>query len=100
MAENGLDVSVFDAYQGHLGGYAAAINQRPGAFHSVCAHARYDLTKHWLKGSGEGIALFLHGDDLTNTQIWLPALGTTSANTMPVVQGRTLYFGVEVWRKE
>jgi outer membrane receptor protein involved in Fe transport len=100
MAENGADVSVFDAYQGHIGGYAAATNPRPEAFHSVSAHARFDLTKHWLKSSAQGFALFVHGDDLTNTQIWLPALSTNSPDTIPVVRGRTIYFGIEVWQKQ
>ena len=100
MAENGADVSVFDAYQGHLGGYAAAMNPRPYAFHSVSAHARFDLTKHWLKSSAQGFALFVHGDDLANNQVWLPALGTNSVNTIPVVRGRTIYFGIEVWQKQ
>ena len=45
-------------------------------------------------------ALFVHGDDLANNQIWLPALGTNSANTIPVVRGRTIYFGIEVWQKQ
>ena len=100
MAENGVDVSLFDAYQSHLGGFAAAINPRPRAFHSLSAQARFDLTKHWLKSSAQGFALFLHGDNLTNTPVWLPALGTNSPNTIPVVRGRTLYFGVEVWQKQ
>jgi outer membrane receptor protein involved in Fe transport len=100
MAENGADVSLFDAYQGHIGGYAASINPRPEAFHSVSLHARFDLTNRWMKNSPQGFALFLHGDDLANNQIWLPALGTNSPNTIPVVRGRTLYFGIEVWRKQ
>jgi len=100
LARNGVDVSVFDAYQGHLAGYAAAVNPLPDAFHSVNAHVRFDLTKYWLKNCPEGFALFLHGDDLTNHQEWLPALGTNSANTIPVLRGRTIYFGLEVWRKQ
>ena len=100
MAESGAGVSLFDAYQGHIGGYAASINPRPEAFHSVSVHARFDLTKHWLKRSAQGFALFVHGDDLANNQIWLPALGTNSANTIPVVRGRTIYFGIEVWQKQ
>jgi outer membrane receptor for ferrienterochelin and colicins len=98
--ENGADVSLFDAYQGHLGGYAASINPRPEAFHSLSAHARFELTKHWLRDSAQGYALFVHGDNLTDAQVWLPALGTNSANTIPVVRGRTLYFGCEVWQKQ
>lgn len=99
-AKNGADISLFDAYQGHINGYAASVNPRPDAFHSVSFHARYDLTKHWLKNSVLGLALFLHGCDLLNNQIWLPALGTNSPNTIPVVRGRTLYFGIEVWQKQ
>jgi outer membrane receptor protein involved in Fe transport len=99
-AENGVDVSAFDAYQGHIGGYAGAANPRPEAFHSVSAQVRFDLTKRWLKRSAGGLAFFLHAENLANGQVWLPALGTNSANTIPVVRGRTVYFGIEVWRKE
>jgi len=42
----------------------------------------------------------VHGDDLLNSQLWLPALGTGSPNTVPVVRGRTLYFGIEVWQRQ
>jgi len=100
MAGNGVDVSVFDAYQGHIAGYATSMNPRPYAFHSVSAHARFDLTKRWLKNSAEGFAVFVHGDDLANNQVWLPALGTASVNTIPAVRGRTIYFGIEVWQKQ
>jgi outer membrane receptor protein involved in Fe transport len=100
MAKNGADISLFDAYQGHIDGYAAAVNPRPDAFHSVSLHARWDVTKHWLKDSAQGLALFVHGDDLLNSQLWLPALGTGSPNTVPVVRGRTLYFGIEVWQRQ
>ena len=99
-SKGGADVSVFDGYQGHIGGYASATNPPPDAFHSVSAHARFDLSKHWMRESAEGFALFLHGDDLANTQIWLPAWGSNSSNTMPGVQGRTIYFGMEVWQKQ
>jgi len=99
-AENGVDVSVFDDYRGHIGGYAASINPRPEALHSLSAHVRFDLTKRWLKNGDRGFAFFLHGDDLTNRAVWLPALGTNSPNTIPVVRGRTLYFGLEVWQKQ
>jgi outer membrane receptor for ferrienterochelin and colicin len=100
MANNGADISLFDAYQSHIPGYASSINPRPDAFHSVSAHLRYDLTKRWFRESPQGFAVFLHANDLMNDAVWLPALGTNSSNTMPVVRGRTLYFGMEVWRKQ
>jgi len=99
LAANGAEISVFDAYQGDIAGYAGSPNPLPYAFHAVSVHGRYDLSKHFLKNNFSGFALFLHGDNLTNHQIWLPALGTFPLQTMPVVQGRTLYFGLEVWQK-
>jgi hypothetical protein len=48
LARNGVDVSVFDADQGHLPGYAAAVNPLPDAFHSVNAHVRFDPTNHQI----------------------------------------------------
>jgi outer membrane receptor protein involved in Fe transport len=95
----GGTLSIFDAYQNQIPGYVAALNPPAGAFQSISAHARYDLTRHWLKSEVRGIALFLNGDDLLNKPIWLPALGSGKANTIPVIRGRTVFFGVEVWQK-
>jgi outer membrane cobalamin receptor len=98
-AANGAEISLFDAYQGRATGYATALNPLPYAFHSLSLHARYDLSKHLLKDNTSGFALFVHGDDLTNHQVWLPAWGSYAPDTIPVVRGRTLYFGLEVWQK-
>ena len=47
-SQNGRDFSLFDAYQSHIAGYDSTLNPPAGAFHSISAHARYDL-KRWLK---------------------------------------------------
>jgi outer membrane receptor protein involved in Fe transport len=99
LARNGSEVSVFDAYQGHIAGFAASLNSPAEAFHSVDAHARLNLSKYWLKGSASGFALFVHADNLANYQIWLPTLGGGSLVTIPFSQGRTIFYGVEVWKK-
>jgi outer membrane receptor for ferrienterochelin and colicin len=98
-SSTGGTFSVFDAYQSQIAGYLAPLNVPAGAFHSISAHARYDLSRHWLKSDVRGVALFLNGDDLLNKPVWLPALGSGSANTIPVIRGRTALFGVEVWQK-
>lgn len=100
MSQKGADVSVFDAYQGHIPGYATALNPQPSAFHSVSAHARFDFSKHWLKNENRGFAVFLNADDLLNKSVWLPDLGSGTMNTIPVTRGRTLLFGIEVWQKK
>jgi outer membrane receptor protein involved in Fe transport len=76
-SEDGAPLSAFDAHQRAIAGY----------------HQR------WSKESSRGVALYLNADDLLNKQIWLPALGNTQANTIPVVRGRTVFFGIEAWRK-
>jgi outer membrane receptor for ferrienterochelin and colicin len=99
-SSKGALLSVFDAYQGHTAGYGATMNPAASAFHSVGAHARIDLSKHWLKNDTRGFAVFLNGSDLLNRPVWLPALGSASLNTIPVVRGRTVFFGIEVWQKQ
>jgi outer membrane receptor protein involved in Fe transport len=99
LSPKGFSFSMFDAYQGHIAGFAT-YNPPAVAFHSLSAHARYDLSKHWLKNDTRGLAIFLNGDDLLNKQIWLPSLGAGIGNTMPVTRGRTVFFGLEVWQKQ
>jgi hypothetical protein len=99
QAGKSSEISVFDAFQGHLPGYAASVNPRPDAFHSVNAHIRYDLTNRWIKDDKRGVAAVLYGDNLTNTPVWLPQWGSGAPNTIPVNRGRTLFFGIEVWQK-
>jgi outer membrane receptor protein involved in Fe transport len=92
--------SLFDAWQSHISGYESTLNPPADAFHSVSAHVRYDLSRRWLKSENHGVALFLNADDLLNKPVWLPALGSGAANTIPVTRGRTAMFGVEVWQKQ
>jgi outer membrane receptor for ferrienterochelin and colicin len=94
------ELSLFDDYEGHLAGYAGALNPRPVAALLMDAHARFDLSKRWLKDSPNGFALFAQANNLLDKQVWMPALGTGQFETIPVVRGRTVYFGVEVWRKK
>jgi outer membrane receptor protein involved in Fe transport len=96
----GTTFSLFDAYQNNIAGYGTTLNPPADAFHSVSAHARYDLSKRWLKDDSMGFALFLDADDLLNQPVWLPALGSGSANTLPLIRGRTVILGIEVWQKQ
>jgi outer membrane receptor protein involved in Fe transport len=100
LSANGCTLSVFDAYQGQIAGFLSPLNPPAVAFPSISTHARYDVTKRWIKNDARGIALFLNGDNLLNQPLWLPALGSNTANTIPVIRGRTVLFGVEVWQKQ
>jgi outer membrane receptor for ferrienterochelin and colicin len=100
LSPDGASISFFDAYQGSIAGYGSPLNPPAGAFHSFGAHARFDISKHWLKNDARGIALYVNADDLLNQQVWLPALGSGVADTMPVIRGRTVFAGIEVWHKQ
>jgi outer membrane receptor for ferrienterochelin and colicin len=93
------DISIFDAYEGHLPGFSDSLNPRPDAFHSVSAHLRYDMTNRWIKNDSRGLAVVLYGDNLTNTPVWMPQWGSGALNTIPVNRGRTLFLGIEFWQK-
>lgn len=95
---NGNTCSFFDAYQNRIPGYASSGNPPAAAFHLISAHAHYDLSKHWLKENNRGLALFLNGDNLLNKAIWLPALVSGSGIPIPVIRGRTVLFGIEIWQ--
>ena len=59
-------------------------------------HLRLDLSQFWHADAVRGLALFVHGDNLANQQVWMPDLGGGTGDTIPVDRGRTVYFGVEL----
>jgi outer membrane receptor for ferrienterochelin and colicins len=94
-ASNGLTASVFDSYDGELP-YGATLNPGPAAHHLVNSHFRLDVFRFWHAEAARAVALFIHGDNLANQQVWMPDLGSNTGDTIPVNRGRTIYFGVEV----
>jgi hypothetical protein len=53
-----------------------------------------------LGPAAKNLALFAHGTNLLNTTIWLPDWGDNTGDTLPVVSGRRIYFGLEVTLKK
>jgi outer membrane receptor protein involved in Fe transport len=94
-ASNGLTASVFDSYDGELP-YGATLNPGPAAHHLVTSHFRLDVFRFWHAEAARAVALFVHGDNLADQQVWMPDLGGNTGDTIPVNRGRTIYFGVEV----
>jgi outer membrane receptor protein involved in Fe transport len=92
----GLIASVFGTTQGAISGYTNTVNPQPAAFALLNSHLRYDISRFLGRRDKEGIALFVHGDNLTNQPVWLPDWGSGSGDTIPAMRGRTVYFGVEL----
>ena len=96
--ENGLTIGLFDIFEGKIEGYDGLLNPTPGSYHLVSLHAQFDFSKY-IGGNGKrGLALFVHGDNLANKEIWLPAWGDGLVGTIPVNRGRTIYVGVQASR--
>jgi len=93
---NGFTAGLFDVYQGHVDGYANALNPYPGAYSLLNANLRFDLSKHLLPNSRTGLALVAHGDNLANHAIWLPDWKDRPGDSVFANRGRTVYLGIEV----
>jgi len=91
---HGWTVSIFDVYSGLVPGYASTPNPKPGAHHLISAHMRLSMEKY-LGPAAKTIALFAHGDNLANQEIWQPLLSVGMPGTLPVSRGRTIYYGIE-----
>jgi outer membrane receptor for ferrienterochelin and colicins len=99
-SSSGWAASIFEIYQGHIDGYPYALNPKPAAYNLVTAHGRIPLARY-VGPAAKHLALFAHGDNLLNSSIWLPDWGSNTGDTIPVVRGRTVYFGLEVaWKKD
>jgi outer membrane receptor protein involved in Fe transport len=95
QAASGLTASVFDGYDGGLS-YGPTLNPGPTSHHLANAQLRLDLSRYWRAKAARGVALFVHGDNIANQQVWMPDLGGNTGDTIPVDRGRTVYMGVEL----
>ncbi len=95
QARKAFTLSVFDVYHGAVPGFQARLNPAPAAYHLINAHSRFELARV-LGESAKRLALFAHGVNLANREIWRPDKATPTADTIPFGRGRTLYYGIEV----
>ncbi len=93
--EKGLTIGVFDLYQGDLRPeFNTTLNPSPGAYKLTSLHVDADL-KGLLKLKAP-LALIGYVDNLFNEQVWLPAWGLKLGSSMPWIEGRSIYVGLEL----
>jgi outer membrane receptor protein involved in Fe transport len=96
-SEKGVTVSLFDIYQGDLDKkYDTQVNPSPGAYNLMNLHCRFNINKFFDWKLSPDLSLLLQVDNLLDKELWLPNWGQTPGNSIPVNQGRTIYFGMEV----
>lgn len=96
-SEKGVTVSLFNIYQGDLDKkYDTQVNPSPGAYNLMNLHCRFNVNKFFGSKLSQDLSLLLQVDNLLDKEIWLPNWGLIIGNSIPVNQGRTIYFGMEV----
>jgi outer membrane receptor for ferrienterochelin and colicins len=96
----GLTLSVFDAHEGPLHGYALAQNPKPRAYDLPTANFRYDLSKYLPPSSKTSLALVAHATNFINEAVWLPDWKDAPGDSTFYNHGRTIYAGIEVSLKK
>jgi outer membrane receptor protein involved in Fe transport len=92
--KRGLTIGVFEVSDGSISGFTNSVNPSQGSHNMLNANVRYDVSKYFPMARS-GVALVIHGTNLTNHQVWLPGWGFTSVDNIPVQQGRVIYAGLE-----
>lgn len=95
-SRNGFIASVFDIYQGDLDKrYTSIGNPNPGEYNLLNTNVSYDLNL-WLKlKSMDRITLRMDCYNLLDKEVWLPASGSLKHSSLPVIHGRSIYFGID-----
>jgi outer membrane receptor for ferrienterochelin and colicins len=94
-SDDGLAISLFNIYQGDLDEkYNTQVNPSPEAYNLMNFYCRYNLNKWFGLSFMKDLSLFLQIDNLLDEEIWLPDWGLVIGKSMPVNQGRAIYFGI------
>ncbi len=92
----GLTVSLFNIYEGKLDKrYNATYNKTRKAFDLLDLTLKYELDKafNWKIPQ---LAIHVDAYNLLDEEIWLPATGQAKNFTLPQIEGRAIYFGIDV----
>jgi outer membrane receptor protein involved in Fe transport len=95
----GLTVSLFDIYQGDLGGVykatATTLNPADDHYNMLNLYAALDFFKMFNVDKSYNASVFVQADNILDAKVWAPASGSFSATAYPLNAGRTVYFGIK-----
>lgn len=93
--EEGITISLFDVYQGDVSeSLKGNLNPSAGSYNLLYLHAKVDINKAFSLGLNQGLVLLLQVDNLLDEQVWLPNWGLTKGQSIPYIQGRTIWAGL------
>lgn len=92
----GLDVGVFDVFDGPVAAYPVTVNPYEPSHQYLDANFSFDLGRYLPRTDKNRLAVVAHATDLLNRQIWVPGFGFHSIDTVPVQEGRVIYVGLKL----
>ena len=93
----GIVLSLFDVYQGDLSGsLEGGLNPKAGSYNLLYLHSKLDINKLFKLNLKPNFTVIIQIDNLFDNQVWLPNWGQSKGTTTPFIQGRTMYFGLNL----
>ena len=91
-----LTFSLFNIYQDKMDEiYETQLNPSPDAYSMMNLYCRLSMNQLLNMTMSQKVAIFLQIDNLLDKELWLPDWGLTPGKSMPVNQGRAIYFGLD-----
>lgn len=94
--KSGFTASIFNSYEGKLDKrYNATYNKTRKAYDLLDLTLKYEFDKafNWKIPQ---IAIRVDAYNLLDEEVWLPATGQAKNYTLPQIEGRAIYFGINV----
>jgi outer membrane receptor protein involved in Fe transport len=94
--DRGLVLGLFDVSDGRITPYPGTVNPVQGWHNNLNANLSWDLSKYFHISERNKLSFVAHGNNLFGHSVWLPGFGFHSIDSIPVTQGRTAYFGLQL----
>lgn len=95
-SKKGFTVSIFNTYEGKLDKrYNATYNKTRKAFDLLDLSLKFELDKAFSWNIPQ-LAIHVDAYNLLDEEVWLPATGLDKNYTLPQIEGRAIYFGIDV----
>ncbi len=95
-SRNGLIVSAFNIYEGDLDKrYTSIGNPNPGEYNLLNVTFSYDLNYFLTLQSIGQFKIRIDCYNLLDKEVWLPASGTVKYCSLPEIQGRSIFIGID-----
>lgn len=96
-ADNGINISLFNVYQGDLDDkYHSTITKSPGSFHMLNFYASYNINTLLKSVKLKNFDLYLSVKNLLDKEIWLTDWNLLPGKSLPAERGRIISGGVNV----